>query len=213
MDSWKTSKPSEARSAITTESFGLRRRASTGSRMIPAVMKPAPPMNTSIGIAFATTYRDENKATSASLLVLLSVWALAPDTEAAVSPCLDTTTISFLSSTYLQHRDLFGGTGGGPLNPPRESPPIARIKRFAGETVYLAGKSLSSSVRSSSLSLHPLAPASSRTWAGSEARGIGKTFALEVSQFRATWEGVFESFLANSSSLLSPEASLPWARG
>src|SRR5438876_5456101 len=96
-----------------------------------------------------------------------------------------------------------------PLNPPRDSSPTDGIKRFASETLYLAGKSLSSSVRSSSLSLHPLAPASSMTWAGSEARGIGKTFALEVSQFRATWEGVFERLLANSSSLLSPEGSLP----
>src|SRR2546427_8367335 len=100
-----------------------------------------------------------------------------------------------------------------PLNPPRESPPVDRIKRFTSEAHYLAGKSLSSSVRSSSLNFHPLAPTSSRTWAGSEARGIGKTFALDVSQFRATWEGVFERLFANSSSLLSPEASLPWARG
>src|SRR5947209_2593499 len=117
MDSWKASKPSQARSAITIESFGLRRRASTGRRMMPAVMKPAPAMKASIGIAFATTYRDESKATSASLLVLLSISALAPGTEPAVSLCLGTTTVSLLSSTYLQHRDLFGGTGGGTTQP------------------------------------------------------------------------------------------------
>src|SRR5712691_4021124 len=81
------------------------------------------------------------------------------------------------------------------------------------QRVYLTGKTLSSSAISPSLNLHPLAPASSRTWAGSEALGIGKTPALEVNQFRATWEGVFERLFANSSSLLSPEASLPWASG
>lgn len=54
-DNWKANKPRGANIATRIASLGLSNLASTGSKIIPAVMNPAPPMNALIGITLHAT--------------------------------------------------------------------------------------------------------------------------------------------------------------
>lgn len=54
-DNWKANKPRGAKIPTRMASLGLSSLASTGSKIIPAVMKPAPPMKALIGIALDAT--------------------------------------------------------------------------------------------------------------------------------------------------------------
>src|SRR2546422_6593365 len=92
---------------------GLRRPETTGNRMIPAVMNPAPPMNASIGMLFAATYSETRSAARANRLLLGETTPfVAVPAPALTSPCTD---LGLLFSTFLLLRDFYGGSGGGPL--------------------------------------------------------------------------------------------------